>query len=432
MAHVRSWLVIACAMLAGCRQHGETATKEGAPAPDLQEGEIAIALGDCAPVTTPFVSGPEPQSFTLEALTAPATTLYATMTGGGDVSASFSAANDRTPKPSTGAFAASAPGVTGINPARLSQSYVPGTASPLQTLRIALLDCFRRQDRRYATAVFDLGPGALVAHGLDGAAFEKCITDLAPQVKTKAPVRCAVAFGSAPATSLPSIDITADAITLGGKQTSEVAAIMAGEPEPWWKIESVHTAASLRVRATLASKEPLTLHGPLVVRPLPTTPMNVVTKLVYTLIDAGEDPVLAAQRSGQWVLLRERSLPFVPVPLGTGGSWSSDKDRVRAARTPEDAARPTLSALVSPEGVWVGASNGIGGAWHADKDFVPELTRQKTSAAFADREDIEIAATGDVPYSRVVELIDSARAAGFTQWSLMAPRSLAAPPSNAP
>jgi len=419
MLEVRPWLVIACAIAAGCRQHGEKAAKEGAPSPDVQEGEIAITLGDCAPVTTPFVSGPEPQSFTAEALKAPTMTLHATMTDRGDVSASFNEGNV-------------APGVLGIDPAPLSQSYVPGTASPLQTLRIALLDCFRRQDKHYAAAVFDLGPGTLIAHGIEGAAFDTCIADLASQVTVKEPTRCAVAFGSASPTSLPSIDITADAITLNGTKTSEVAAIMAGEPEPWWKIESVHTAASLRVRATLASQAPLTLHGPLVVRPLPTTPMKVVTKLVYTLIAAGDDPVLAAQRNGQWVLLRERPLPIVPVPLGTGGSWSSDKDRVHAAHTADGGNRTYLSVLVSNKDVWVGVSNGSGGALHADKDVVAELTRQKASAAFADREDIEIAATDDVPYSRVVELIDTARAAGFTQWSLTAPRGLSAQPSHAP
>ncbi|HSD87225.1 MAG TPA: hypothetical protein VLB44_06910, partial [Kofleriaceae bacterium] len=143
MLQVRSWLVIACAMSAGCRQHGEKAAKEDPP--ELQEGEIEITLGDCAPVTTPFVSGPEPQSFTADALKLPPTTLHATMIDGGDVSAYFS---DR--KAAFGS--ARAPGGLGFTPARLSQSYLPGTASPLQTLRIALLDCFRRQDKRYAAA----------------------------------------------------------------------------------------------------------------------------------------------------------------------------------------------------------------------------------------------------------------------------------------
>ncbi|HSD90831.1 MAG TPA: hypothetical protein VLB44_25075, partial [Kofleriaceae bacterium] len=201
------------------------------------------------------------------------------------------------------------------------------------------------------------------------------------------------------------------------------------EPQPWWQIESVHTAAALRVRSTLLSKEPLTLHGPLVVRPLPTAPMKVVTKLVHTLIDAGEDPVLAAQRDGQWVLLRERSLPIVPVPLGTGGSWSSDKDRVRAARGADEADRPDLSVLVSNQEIWLGVSRARGaGAWHADQDLVAELTHQKASASFADRDDIEIAATDEVPYSRVIEVIDRARAAGFTRWSLIATRGLSTPP----
>jgi hypothetical protein len=319
------------------------------------------------------------------------------------------------PKPS-GAFAS----LTGQVPT--SKPYTPGAASPLVELRISLVDCFRRQDKHYAAAVFDLAPGSILVHGIDHPAFARCLVELGPQVKVTTPVRCSATFGSADASTLPALDITADAITMNGKKVIEPAAV-AGTSSQWWRIDAVAKVAHDHVETTLASKDPLTLHGPLAVRPLPATPMKIVTKLVHTLISAGEDPVLAAQRNGTWQLVRNYPLPVVPVPTGTGGSWDSE-----ASVFADPEPKPKLSVLVDANDVWVGASIVNKGKRMPFAELKQYLTDAKASKDFADREDIQIAGTDEVPYSRVVEAIDIANGAGFRRWSLTSPIGLAAQP----
>ena len=72
--------------------------------------------------------------------------------------------------------------------------------------------------------------------------------------------------------------------------------------------------------------------------------MRLVTKLVHTLIAAGDDPMLAADRDGTWLPLHPRNLPVIPVPLGTGGSWNSDKAKL---------AVPRISILVGRKQMWI-------------------------------------------------------------------------------
>jgi hypothetical protein len=304
-----------------------------------------------------------------------------------------------------------------------SKPYTPGASSPLAELRILLVDCFRRQNKRYAAVVFDLAPGSIAVHGIEHPAFDKCLADIASQVKVKEPTRCSATFGSADGGSLPAIDITADAITMFGKKVTEPAAVMAGDPEQWWRIESVAKLAEAHVKETIATKEPLTMHGPIAVRPLPETPMKIVTKLVHTLISAGEDPLLTAQRNGTWQLVRNYPLPVVPVPLGTGGSW--DGDGYRGLMAEEEPVR--LSVLVRKDSVWVGLSRIGEGKRIPFEKLKDELVAQKANKFFADREEIEIAGADDVPYSQVVEAIDIANGAGFRAWSLTSPIGLSAP-----
>jgi hypothetical protein len=158
------------------------------------------------------------------------------------------------------------------------------------------------------------------------------------------------------------------------------------------------------VRATLTSKQPIVLHGPVIVRPAPTTEMKLVTKLLHTLIAAGDDPMLAADRDGTWLPLHPRNLPVVPVPLGTGGAWNSDKAKL---------AVPRISILVGRDQLWI--------------DGVP-VTDEKTELAAAEqRGAVEIAAQGQVPYRRVVEVIDEL---GGIDWSLTSGRALTKPPAR--
>jgi hypothetical protein len=395
------------ALVAACgRQQGEAPAKEHT----RLEGEIALALGDCAPPSTRFVSGPEPQAFDE---VRPATSLYATMSPGGDVAAGFDAPANRDAAAVTDKLAASAPDKLAahdkVSPASItdklaahetiaSAHYLPGASSPLASLRLALIDCFREQDRLMGVAVFDLAPGSITARGIDNATFTKCVGELASQVSVKEPVRCAAAFGAALLPELPHIDIKEAGVFVDGKR------VEIKDTDAWWKIEPIFTWSTDRVRTTLTSSAPIVLHGPVIVRPAPTTEMKLVTKLLHTLIAAGDDPMLAADRDGTWLALHPRNLPVIPVPLGTGGSWNSDKAKLDV---------PRISILVGKQQLWI---DGVA------------VTDEKTELAAAQlRGAVEIAAQGQVPYSRVVEVIDEL---GGIDWSLTAGRALAKPPNR--
>lgn len=377
-------LAAAIVLVAACgRQQGEAPGKQEHT---RLEGEIALALGDCAPTTTRFVSGPEPQAFTE---IKPATTLYATMDPAGDVAAGFDAPSE----PPTGTSITDKLSATAV-PA--SAHYLPGASSPLGALRLALIDCFREQDQRMGVAVFDLAPSSITSHGITNAAFTKCIAELAPQVKVKEPVRCGAAFGTALLPELPHIDLEPEGVFVDGKRVD------IQDTENWWKLEPIYSWSSDRVRTTLTSSAPIVLHGPVIVRPAPTTQMRLVTKLVHTLIAAGDDPMLAADRSGTWLPLHPRNLPVVPVPLGTGGAWNSDKQKL---------VLPRMSILIGKKQLWI--------------DGAPVTDEKAELAAAEQRGAVEIAAEGEVPYSRVVEVIDEL---GGTDWSLTSGRALAKRP----
>lgn len=101
-------------LFAACgRQQGEPPKQEHT----RQGGEIAMTLGDCAPPTTRFVSGPEPQSF---GELKPATALYATMSPSGDVAAGFDAPTAQATPPRSAADKLTAGEVVA------SAHYVPG------------------------------------------------------------------------------------------------------------------------------------------------------------------------------------------------------------------------------------------------------------------------------------------------------------------
>jgi biopolymer transport protein ExbD len=96
--------------------------------------------------------------------------------------------------------------------------------------------------------------------------------------------------------------------------------------------------------------------------------------------------------------------------------------------TLDDVAAPAeeqrAAVLVTADSVWVGVTSG-------DKTEVKDLSalpaalqKIKASAPFADRTDLEIGADESVPYSRVVQVIDAAVTAGFSEPALYPPASL--------
>jgi biopolymer transport protein ExbD len=112
----------------------------------------------------------------------------------------------------------------------------------------------------------------------------------------------------------------------------------------------------------------------------------------------------------------------VPVPFGTGGRWNLIK-----SHTSTEPERVVLSVLVTKQQIWVGPSEDQIIAFQP-KDLSGALSENKERPMFDGRADIEIAAEGDVTYKALVDVIDAAVKAGFTDWRLTDPMGLAVRP----
>jgi hypothetical protein len=317
--------------------------------------------------------------------------------------------------------------------------YEPGAKSPLRGAAAELTECLRKAPGHDGVALVELAYDATGGvrdaklFGIDDEATRDCIVEAAKRVKRTgagpAAQRCPFVFGSRSTSTLSALDITADAITLDGQRlTTPQAIIAAADP----KIPEITQAATARLATATSSTAPLVSHDPIAIRPLPTTPMKVVVRVTSSVLAAGEDFVLAAKRDAEWRLLSSLSLPVVPVPYGTGGRWNPAKGRRHGFTVDDESV--SLSIYVTKDAVWVGVSRVADfvelkrdGGKLADQ-LLRTLQEKKKSAFFADRSDLEIAGDDDVPYGDVVDAIDVAVKAGFTEWRFTDPRGLAARP----
>jgi hypothetical protein len=236
-----------------------------------------------------------------------------------------------------------------------------------------------------------------------------------------------------PIADLPSIEITAESIKYDGVPIADVRAVdpRINKDAPVFKIEALFAKIEADVKRDRAVTAPITIVGPRVVRPVDTTSIEVVNKVLSTILVGGGDFVLAASKDQSWRLLNLVSVPVVPVPRGTGGGWN-----VRKSRTPRfDDESVQLSILVQPDRIWVGLSRvnefqDIPALANKQPDLEKlrkTLKAHKASAFFADRNDIEIAGE-QVTYLEVVRAIDIARDVGFIDFRMTPATGLAARP----
>jgi hypothetical protein len=318
--------------------------------------------------------------------------------------------------------------------------YEPGAANPLRAERAALETCLRAGGAaRAGPAVFELVYDAsgkatrASVHGIDDKGLEACVTAVAKKVKRvgsgSGAQRCSIAYGEMPLAAMPALDIGAEAITFGNIRlgVAEATADTASG-----KLDALASAIEDRVAKATAKDAPVVaLHGPIVVKPVDTTKMKLVTRAIASVLAAGDDFVLASQRGAEWSLLSPMALPVVPVPLGTGGIWNN----VKVGRGPggghvvDDEDRVTLSVLVRGDAVDVEVSR------VNERETIPRdaqllaklaetLKTHKASAFFMDRDDVEIAIDSDLTYADYVSVVRTAIAAGFTRWRFTEPRSL--------
>jgi hypothetical protein len=306
-----------------------------------------------------------------------------------------------------------------------SRTYNPSAGNPLRDHARELAECFRMSPKHYGVVVVELGRGTTVTHGLDDARTIDCVVAIAKRVPHTDPERCSLSFGVMPMSELPAIDITGDRITVNGKPILDTPRTVVADRDEAAAIANLTALIDVGVEeATKISAPVVAIHGPIVVRPEDATPMKVVERVLGSVLAGRDDFVLAARRGSGFELLLPMKFPIVPVPFGTGGRWNLVKGHDPA--TADD--RAVLSVLVTKQQIWVGHSDGQVLAFQP-KDLLGALSEHKARPMFDGRADIEIAAEGDVTYKALVDVIDTAAKAGFTDWRLTDPFGLAARPT---
>ncbi len=320
----------------------------------------------------------------------------------------------------------------------IDPAYKPGAANPLRSEEAALTECFRRTPTHWGMAVIELGYDAtgrattVAVHGVDDKRLVTCVTTAAKRV-TRAVAgagaqRCSVAFGEMPLASLPAIDITDDAISVGPTKLTDSKSVF----EDKWtgKIEVVSELITARLNVATSQPAPVWLHGPLVVRPVETAKMKVVNRVLASILAAGDDFVLAVNKGASWELLTPQALPVVPVPFGTGTVWNPVRARSGSGNSGDERVR--LSILVGETSVWVGLSR-VNEFTEIKRDaamlqsLAAALEANKTNALLGGATDVEIAGDDAVTYGAYIAVVQAAVAAGF-KWQLTDPASLSARP----
>jgi hypothetical protein len=333
---------------------------------------------------------------------------------------------------------------TSVQPVPDLSKYDPGANNPLRAQEKDLSECFRRGPNHYGAAVVELTYDAagkvtnVVPHGVQHESARKCVAKIAKRITRPAGAgaattqRCSVSFGVMPVSALPGVDITSG-IAFNGKPL--ISADVLERDDSMFKLDQVVDATEARVKAASSTKAPIvSIHGPLAVRPAPTTPMKHVDRVLRSILAGGDDYVLASSSGTEWTLLTPMTLPLVPVPIGTGGRWNRMKTLNRDVSSISDDERVVLSILIANDRIWVGLSRVNEFTEHpAGADQLSKLAKtlkaNKSSAFFADRTDVEIGAEGDVPYETFVKVVQAAVAAGFTEWRQTDPNGLSARPT---
>ncbi|HUJ62334.1 MAG TPA: AgmX/PglI C-terminal domain-containing protein [Kofleriaceae bacterium] len=305
--------------------------------------------------------------------------------------------------------------------AQVEAAYTPGGDNPLRAQRDALAHCLARGPVHAGIAVIELHYAAAgttgKVFGIDDDATAACIVAAAQRVTHKGvdAERCGLTFGTMPLSAMPTIDIAEDAVRLAGDQIGSVRALD-DDPDAIGGI-----SAALAARLADSPAAPLALRGPLVIRPIDATPMKVLRRVYGAVLDAHDDFVLAAQRGGQWQLLRPMTFPVPPVPLGTGGRFAPVN-----GTQPRGAPAIELRILITTQQVFVSSSDGTINAVQnrSDDGWKEAADAVKTARAnpvLATSKLVVVAPGDDVTYGDTLRAIDLAASHGFTDFVLDEP-----------
>lgn len=373
---------------------------------------MRIALGDCAAAKVQWISGPRPAAFTpAEAEGVQDAPAPEPVAQPGE-SERVSDARKHSREQRLYRAHAAAPAV-----------YEPGRDNPLRGREDDLRECFSKNSRPYGTAIVGIRydesgtPSEATADGLEVDDARDCVIDLVRGIKRPAGApaeqRCSIAFGDRPMTEMPALAIAGDKIALTGQPIVDE-----GGPQ---LIDALVFAAYRRM---IVDENPGKLwgHDPIVVEAPDATPMKLVIRTWQSILLPGDDFVLARKRGADWRLLSSTAWPVVPVPWGTGARWS----RVRAGPARNDI---NLSLLVTKDKIWKGVSRTSAAQAIGRDALAAALAEHKKSPAFVDRRDVQIAGD-DVTYGEVLDVVEAAEHAGFTDWALTTRADLAIAPAE--
>ena len=327
-------------------------------------------------------------------------------------------------------------------PAPAEPPYTAGEHNPLKSVEPAIQACLRTADAdAYGVMAveMDISKDGSIAKssplGRGDAKLHACIAEAAKPVRVKLKAagtyRCPIAYGNMPLEKAPHVDVTEEAISYGGRTLASTREIMEDQGIGW-KIQPLFDAlkATNKESAIAAKKMPVSLSGPLIVRPLPATPMKALRRIVMNGYASESNLLLAAQEDGEWSLLREVALPVEPVPEGTGSAWGSRSigryGEIGLSGEPPQ----NISVLVTGNAIWVGSSDGARllikkeGDAHDLSSVTESLKEMREKPLFKARKDIELSAEDDVTYGNFVQIVKLAQDSGFSDWALMDPQSL--------
>ncbi len=280
-------------------------------------------------------------------------------------------------------------------------------ASPIAPLAGEVSSCATNQPLAYGAFAIEWSGAAPTVIGVDDKKFAACILEVAKKAVTKQPMRCGVSFGAVPDGERHRITIDDKDIKFDGNVVDHVASVV-----------SEKTIAALGdsfdKHLSKISATTVAVRGPVWLEPAAKTPMAVVNAIMKNAANAKVDLVLADSAGKPLIEVKP---PVAPVDAAKPGSWTG----MMPITATDENESVVLSITINKTNMFVGLSrvNEFMEVKERDWDGLErQLTENKKSAFFSDRQDIEIGASDDSVYDDVVQAIQRARKVGFTSWKV--------------
>jgi hypothetical protein len=321
-------------------------------------------------------------------------------------------------------------------PVIVPTAYEAGATSPLRARRDAIETCVRRSGLSAGVFVVGLGFGANDQTTLEVEGGDTSLaTCLHAIVLTRVPAqpahqRCGVAFGVRPLTAMPAIAIAASDVTYGAATVDRVRDIVADADATHERSQALFERLDAWSKRAPISSTSVAVRGVGLIEPIDATPMKVVYRVLRSALLANVDYVLASRVGSTWTPLRDVVAPVVPVPLGTGRSWSGEAK----TRDVSTSFRPELTVWLAKDRISVitvqptqGTEARVELTGRNWKKLEAALAERKHSV-FADRMGVKLVADDEVTYGDLAHVTTIAGKVGFIEWRVIELGGLLAPP----